>query len=159
MPGWIEYGRSKIGQREIAGPKHNSWIMGIYVRLKLRWITSDEVPWCGTFVADCMDRAGLPLPKAWYRAVSWATYGVPCKAVEGAIGVKARKGGNHVFFIVGQTEDRTRYKVLQGNAGNMVCEGDIRKSDVTHIRWPSGVPMPTTPLPFRMAGTISTREA
>lgn len=161
-PLWIVLGRKKIGQREIVGPKHNSWIASGWARLGAKWFNDDETPWCGFFVADCLNAAGLPYPKEFPRAKSYATFGTACPAQLGAIGVKSRTGGGHVFFIVGETEDGRNYKVLEGNANNMVRIGDIAKAAVTDIRWPAGAPLPSPAaryLPKLPAGTISSSEA
>lgn len=161
-PEWIAIARAKIGQREIKGPKHNGWIAKGWARLGAGWYNDDETPWCGFFVADCLDLAGLSYPKNFPSAASFKTYGTACPAQLGAIGVKARKGGNHVFFIVGETPDKLFYKALGGNQSNMVNIVDIRKTDVDAIRWPAGVPIPTRSamrLPVLPAGTISASEA
>lgn len=160
-PAWIIIGRKLIGMREIPGPKHNSFIAKGWARLGAAWFADDETPWCGFFVAHCLDAAGLPYPGRgeFARALSWASYGVACPAQMGAIGVKARKGGGHVFFILGETPDGTRYKVLEGNADNMVRVGDIRKADVKAIRWPLRVPMHGKPLLQLASGALAGSEA
>lgn len=154
-PAWVRYGRTKIGEREIVGPNHNSWIAKGWARLGAAWFNDDETPWCGFFVADCMNAAGLPYPgKGMFaRAAEWRTYGVSLgKAVVGAIGVKARVGGGHVFFIVGESVDGRYYKALGGNQSNAVSIVDILKTDVDAIRWPAGVAIPSGALP-KLAGT------
>ncbi len=156
-PAWTAIGRALIGQREIPGPKHNPVILSFW--RYARWLTSDEDAWCGGFIMHCLDKAGLPFPRDYPKALSWASYGVPCPAQPGAIGVKKRVGGNHVFFIIGETPDKRFFKVLHGNAQNMVCIGDIAKADVFAIRWPAGVPQQLAPLPRMAPGTISTNEA
>ena len=162
-PPWITVARSLIGQREIVGPQHNSWIANGWGALGARWFNDDETPWCGFFVAHCLQKAGLPYPGRgeFARALRWATWGTPCpRATLGAIGVKSRQGGGHVFFIVGETPDRTHYKALGGNQKNMVSIVDIPKSVVTAIRWPQGAaPTQCPPLPVLPPGTVSGSEA
>ena len=159
-PPWVAQARTKIGEKEIPGSKNNPWIVSNWQRLGAKWFNDDETPWCGNFMAWALDAAGLPYPKEFPRAASFATYGTACAAQLGAIGVKARKGGNHVFIIVGQTPDKMFYKALGGNQSDMVCIIDIRKTDVDDIRWPQGVPVPSTPyLPTLPAGKVSTKEA
>lgn len=161
-PAWISNARSKIGRAEIVGPKHNNWIAAGWARLGVKWFNDDETPWCGYFVADCLNDVGLTYPKNFPSAASFTTYGTACPAQLGAIGVKARKGGNHVFFIVGQTPDGVYYKALGGNQGNRVSIIDIRKDQVNFVRWPAGVPVPARPyqkLPTLPAGTTSVSEA
>lgn len=157
-PAWTAYGRTKIGEREIVGPKHNSWIAKGWAKYGAGWFNDDETPWCGFFMADCLANAGLPYPKNFPSAASFATYGIPCGAQLGAIGVKKRKGGNHVFQIVGITADGKYYKALGGNQGNAVSIMDIAVGDVDHIRWPAGQPE-TGYLPVLPRGTISRNEA
>lgn len=159
-PPWIAQARTKLGEREIVGSKNNPWIVSNWQRLGAKWFNDDETPWCGNFAAWALDAAGLPYPKEFPRAASFSTYGTACAAQLGAIGVKARKGGNHVFFIVGQTPDKMFYKALGGNQSNAVTIMDIAKVDVDAIRWPPGVPIPATPLlPVLPKGTISSNEA
>jgi len=161
-PAWIVAARSKLGEREIPGSRNNPWIVGFWQRLGASWFNDDETPWCGGFVAWCLNEAGLTYPKMFPRASSFKTYGTACPAQLGAIGVKARKGGNHVFFIVGQTEDKIYYKALGGNQGNAVTIMDIRKVDVDAIRWPAGAPLVPRGqmlLPTLPRGTISSNEA
>lgn len=159
-PPWVAQARTKIGEREIPGSKHNPWIVSNWQRLGARWFNDDETPWCGNFMAWALDAAGLTYPKDFPRAASFKDYGTACAAQLGAIGVKARKGGNHVFIIVGQTPDRMFYKALGGNQSDMVSITDIRKTDVDDIRWPAGVPVPSVPnLPILPKGTVSTKES
>lgn len=157
-PAWVKFGRGDIGQREIVGPKHNPWIAKGWARLGWGGYNSDETPWCGFAVADWLNRAGLPYPKAFPSAASYAAYGDAVKPMLGAIGVKKRKGGNHVFIIVGITPDGQYYKALGGNQGNMVSIVDIPVETVNFVRWPKGQPR-TDYLPVLPAGTISKSEA
>ncbi len=159
-PRWVTFGRSKVGEREIVGPKHNGWIVAGWKRLGAGWFVDDETPWCGNFVAQCMEAAGLPWPKEFARAKAWAIYGRALSAaVVGAIGVKSRAGGGHVFIIIGETPDGRSFKVIEGNANNMVRIGDIPKAVVEAIRWPVNVPVPFGKLPVLAAGVIAGSEA
>lgn len=162
-PPWTKLLRAQIGQHEIKGPKHNTWISSGWAKLdaKLglaRRFNDDETPWCGFAQAWALDAAGLPFPRAYPSAASFAEYGVPCAAQLGAIGVKKRKGGNHVFQIVGVTADGKYYKALGGNQSDGVNIIDIAVADVTHIRWPKDQPQ-TGYLPVLPRGTISTKES
>lgn len=162
-PKWIAVARALLGTREIPGPIHNSFVAKGWARLGAGWFNDDETPWCGFFVAHCMDAAGLPYPAKgeFARAAAWASYGVPASIpCVGTIGVKKRTGGNHVFFIVGETPDKRFYKALGGNQSNAVNIMDIAKSDVFAMRWPAGVPLPADrKLPVMPAGVISKDEA
>ena len=156
---WIDAARSKIGEKEVPGPGHNNWIAAGWAKLGAGWFNDDETPWCGFFVAWALKQAGLPYPKEFPRAASFRAYGTACQPQLGAIGVKTRKGGNHVFFIVGETPDKRYFKALGGNQSNAVNIMDIAKSDVDAIRWPPGTPIVATGLPVIPAGQISRNEA
>lgn len=75
-PLWLAEGRRHIGVREIKGARHNTTISGWLQRLRAWW-SDDETPWCGVFVAYCMERAGQSIPRHWYRAKAWLEWGVP----------------------------------------------------------------------------------
>jgi uncharacterized protein (TIGR02594 family) len=158
-PPWTVAARKMIGLREVPGPQHNKTITDFWAKLGASWLKTDEDPWCGGFMAWTMKEAGVAYPKLYPRAADWGTWGVACKAQLGAVGVKARKGGNHVFQIVGITADGRRYKALGGNQSNGVNIIDILVTDVTAIRWPAGVPQRHIPLPVMPAGTIGASEA
>ncbi len=156
-PFWLPYARSKIGEREIKGPRHNTWIAKRWAELGAGWFNDDETPWCGLFVADVLDKAGLPYPKNFPAAASFRSYGVAVPAQLGAIGTMKRPGGNHVMFIVGETPDRQYYKGLGGNQSDAVSIMDVPKSQVDSFRWPPGVPLvarPSIRLPEMPRGTI-----
>lgn len=159
-PAWVVAGRKMIGLREVPGPMHNPTILGFW-KLGAPWLKTDDSdsPWCGGFMAFCMKEAGLSFPKQYPRAASWRDYGEAAVPQVGAIGVKARKGGNHVFMIVGKTADDRNFKALGGNQSNGVNVIDIRQSDVDAIRWPPGVPQAHIPLPIMAPGTLGASEA
>lgn len=152
-PQWLAVARSYLGLREYPGSANNPTIMGWLKKLGWAWLGGDNVAWCGTFMSHCLSRAGVTPPKAGYRALSWATWGVPCSVQVGAIGVKTRKGGGHVFFIVGETKDKRYFLSLGGNQSDSVCIAPILKADVTAIRWPAGQPQLNIPLPVMSAGS------
>lgn len=157
-PAWLTEARKHIGTKEIPGPKHNPKILGWVKRLG-GWFADDETPWCGTFVAHCMDAAGhKPIPKHWYRAKDWLQFGKTTPPRIGAIAVFGRSGGGHVGFVVG--EDATHLHVLGGNQSNMVNVARIAKNRLLGYRWPSTLPLSTATLPKLLAsGKPSTNEA
>lgn len=157
-PAWMAEAHKLIGTREIVGPKHNPVILNWLAKLKAWW-QNDETPWCGTFVAHCLDAVRLPLAKNWFRAKAWAEYGSalaqPCV---GAILVFQRPGGGHVGFYY--AEDLKHYHVLGGNQGNKVSIAKIEKSRCIAVRWPTGVAVTTKPFIVAAGkGGVSTNEA
>jgi len=156
QPSWVTTARALIGTAEIVGPKHNMKIVAWFKGLK---VNDDETPWCGAFMDHVFRVNGIDPPANSFRALSWATWGVPCEAQLGAVGVKKRDGGNHVFMIVGITADGLFYKALGGNQGNRVSIVDIRVSETNALRWPHGVDQLHMKLPMVGRGTISGSEA
>lgn len=159
-PPWLIKARACVGLREIPGPQHNKTIQFWLAKLGAWW-KDDETPWCGTFVAHCLQEAGHPVPQHWYRAKAWADYGSQLqfsRIAPGAILVFDRKGGGHVGFYTGETA--TAFRVLGGNQSNGVNETWIGKGRCIAARWPKGVPVIGSPV--RLAGTgqpLSTNEA
>lgn len=143
-PAWLKAARAKLGTREAAGAANNPTIMGWAKRLGAKVLgiayNADSVPWCGLFVAACMDEAGLPSAAIAVRASAWASYGQALRferLAPGAILVFQRPGGGHVGFYVG--EDATAFHVLGGNQGDAVTIARIEKARCIAARWPTGV--------------------
>lgn len=152
-PLWFKYAMTLLGIREVPGPKHNPTIL-LWLKQLGAWWRDDETPWCGVFVAHVMKHSGLAIPKNWFRAKEWATWGIPVVPQVGAVGVKSRKGGGHVFLISGITKDGAFYKAVGGNQGNATSETDIAVDEVEHVRWPANEPVLNIPLPVKRRGTV-----
>lgn len=134
-PPWLVEARRWIGTAEIPGAATNSAIAQWLQKLRAWW-ADDETPWCGTFVAWCMDSAGYAIPKYWMRARAWGEYAVPIDApAHGCIVIFERAGGGHVGFVVGEDE-AGNLLVLGGNQGNKVSIARFPKARVVDYRWP-----------------------
>lgn len=160
-PAWLTEARRHLGVAEVPGPKHSPVIQSWLHKLRAWW-NDDETPWCGVFVAACMDAVGIPLPKYWMRAKAWAEWGSRLSApIPGCIVVFERQGGGHVGFVVGRTA-KGHLMVLGGNQGNRVSIAPFDRTRVVAYVWPSGVPMPVhSALAVLDAGSaqLSTNEA
>ena len=157
-PSWLKIARSYEGLKEIPGPRHNQTIIRWLGKLKAWW-SDDETPWCGVFVAHCMQESNLPYPKFYMRAKAWSDYGSLLRRdrlAPGAILVFDRAGGGHVGFYVG--EDAGHYFVLVGNQGNAVNVMKLGKSRLVASRWPKGEPVIGKPV-YMNGGSVSTNEA
>jgi uncharacterized protein (TIGR02594 family) len=155
-PSWMQEARARIGEKEIPGPRHNSWIANGWARLGAPWFNDDETPWCGFFVAHCIDAAGLPYPRLFPRALEWSKWGKACPPAVGAVVTFKRQGGGHVGFLVG--ENVTNFYVLGGNQSNMVNIQPIAKNRMDAIRWPVSHALPGPGLPRMTGGVVSTNE-
>lgn len=165
IPAWLTAARAKLGTREAAGALNNPTIMGWAKKLGIKVLgivyNADSVPWCGVFVATCLQEAGLPSALIAVRATAWATYGQRLRferLAPGAILVFQRPGGGHVGFYMG--EDADAFHVLGGNQGNAVTIMRIMKDRCIAARWPTGVAVTGTPVRLAKSGApLSRNEA
>ena len=123
---------------------------------------ADAVPWCGVFVAHCLDEARIAPVSLAVRATSWSDWGANLRVdrlAPGAVLVFQREGGGHVGFYVG--EDDAAYHVLGGNQGDAVTIARLAKARLVASRWPRGVPVIGGPvrLPNRAGAPLSRNEA
>lgn len=120
---WMQTVKAEIGQKEIAGKKANPKILEYFKASKF-WGTDDsggQNAWCGSFVAWVMKENGHSPVKSAYRAKEWLNFGKKLKTpIYGAIGIKSRKGGGHVAFVVGKSQDGEFLFMLGGNQGDQV---------------------------------------
>jgi uncharacterized protein (TIGR02594 family) len=146
-PAWIVEARKHIEMREVPG-KGTAPTIARWLRELRAWWDDDETPWCGVFVAACVEAAGFKKPKNWFRARAWLEFGqrIVTPAV-GCIVVFERSGGGHVGFLMGQDE-HGRLMVLGGNQANAVTIAPFDRSRVLGYRWPGTNIAPIGFLPF-----------
>lgn len=143
MKNWLKIARGEVGVAEIVGVDHNDRVLEYHSVTTLR-ATSDEVPWCASFVSWVMEQAGLPSQRS-ARARDWETYGQKLDTpLMGCIVVFWRKsrssGSGHVGFYMGK--DRLgRILVLGGNQSNEVNISAYDPDQLLGYRWPEGVPL------------------
>lgn len=140
-PRWLVKARGYIGQREIAGSKHNATILKWWREIKSQF-KDDETPWCAAFVGGVLEECGIESTHSG-MARSYESWGVPLsKPSVGAVVTFARKGGGHVGFVVGHNADTV--SVLGGNQRDAVSISRFAKNGsalkVTAYRWPKGEP-------------------
>lgn len=157
MTPWMAYALTQVGVREVPGPGNSSIIAGWLKSLKAWW-HDDATPWCGVFVAHCMQKAGHQLPKHWYRAKGWLDWGVPAPLAYGAVAVLDRAGGGHVFFVTAVSPNFVWG--LGGNQGDRVCEAKFARNRIIGCRWPATLPPPKAlPMVADAGGKVSEDEA
>jgi len=133
-PAWFEKAKKELGVEEIPGFKHNHRILE-YGKAVSYDISTDEIPWCASFVSWCL---GGGTKSA--RARSYEKYGTKLTNPRlGCIVVFWRKskssGKGHVGFYVG--EEDGYILVLGGNQKNSVCVSRYSKKRLLGYRWPS----------------------
>jgi uncharacterized protein (TIGR02594 family) len=151
----------QLGVKEIVGKEHNPVIMNWAKELNLDKVyKSDEIPWCGLFVAYCCHAAGLDVVDKPLWALNWAKWGIEVKeAMLGDVLTFKREGGGHVGIYVG--EDVTHYHVLGGNQGNAVSVSRIAKTRLFKARrtiWKIAQPANVRKIKLEPKGVITTNE-
>jgi len=140
---WYQEALRQFGTKEVPGPASNHKI--------LQWAKdrgipykSDDIPWCGLFVAHCVGFTlpAEPLPNNPLGARNWAKFGKRCKPQPGAVLVfwrgKRNGGLGHVGFYKG--EDDQAYHVLGGNQSDSVSIARVGKDRLLAARQPATVP-------------------
>ena len=154
---WIAEATAHVGLAEVKGIKHHPTIVKWLKELGAAW-NDDEQPWCGTFVAHCLQTAGLKrgtvdsraktwdkkarspagfYPKNWYGALDYSREGgtLLTKPAYGCVAVKTRKGGGHVAFVVGRDKASGKLVCLGGNQSDKVCYALYGQSEFSGFYW------------------------
>lgn len=159
---WMETAKKLVGTKEVPGPGNNKTIIewakavGGYAA---KYYTKDEIPWCGLFVAHCLEENNLSLPSNPLYSLDYLKWGQKIiKPTPGAVMIFVRPGGGHIGFYL--SEDKESYHILGGNQSDMVNVTRVEKSRLKGIRWPKEVSKPTTgPVTATFKGPLSTNEA
>lgn len=132
---WMPVALQELGTREVAGPGDAPRIVAYHQATALG-ARDDEVPWCSSFVAWVMERAGYVTTRS-AAARSWQTWGVETEPRFGAITVLERGGPatGHVGFWV--DADASRVWLLGGNQGDAVTIAPFARTRVLSCRWPA----------------------
>lgn len=137
---WFEQALGLVGTKETPGKPSNPKILQWARNCNIDY-ASDDIPWCGLFVAHCI-AATLPeerLPNAPLGARNWQKFGLSSEPVRGAVLVFWRGSKSGPFGHVGfyRSEDKDAYHVLGGNQSDMVNVCRIAKDRLLGARWPS----------------------
>lgn len=142
VPTWMLIAQQELtrGVHEIPGPESNPRILVYHAATSFQ-ATSDEVPWCSSFVNYCLQHAGYEGTRS-AAARSWLTWGEPIDDPRyGAIVVLAR-GKNpaqgHVGFLTGHRESDDKILLLAGNQNDAVSIAAFDPPRVLAYRWPRG---------------------
>jgi uncharacterized protein (TIGR02594 family) len=145
-PRWVDVAESLIGQKEVAGKESNPLIQRMCEELGYKWLWAmyqdDSLfAWCGLYCGYCFRKAGIRPPPECYRASEWLKWGTYLSyPLLGCVGVKKRKGGNHVFIVIGISTDKKSVVVVGGNQTDAVTITTFLIADVEKAggwRWPN----------------------
>lgn len=125
-----------LGLAEVPGSKSHPRIQ-LAIETAAKWLDGDDskTAWCGCLMGLWCLELGLPVPAAYYRAVSWLEWGVAVKAGDerqGDVIVLQRPGGNHVALL--EEKKGVLWDLLGGNQSNRVSVAPYRKSLVRGVR-------------------------
>ncbi|GAA5100610.1 TIGR02594 family protein [Chryseobacterium ginsengisoli] len=161
-PKVIAEGVRYLGINEIKGKMNNatimSWAKDVGVQ---KDYTSDEVAWCGLYVAKVVQKAGFQPVTDPLWALNWRKFGTKQTiAMLGDVLVFTRENGGHVGFYV--AEDDSCFHVLGGNQSDSVSIIRIEKKRCVGIRrcdWKIAQPETVRKYIVAANGKISTNEA
>ena len=133
---------------EVPGEEHNLRVLQYHDATDLD-ATTDEVPWCSSFVNWCMQQADQPRTRS-ARARSWLRWGQRQECPEiGSVVIFQRGDGHqpgpevisapgHVGFFAGFSRGpgAGRMTILGGNQSNRVALRDYPIQHVLGHRWP-----------------------
>lgn len=132
---WMGIAERELGVSELAGGVHNPRIIAYHSATTLK-ASTDEVPWCSSFVCWVMEMAGYRSTRS-AAARSWLTWGAQLETpVSGCIVVLRRGSGGHVGFYADAAEPG-RINLLGGNQGDRVCVAPYATSRVLGYRFPA----------------------
>jgi uncharacterized protein (TIGR02594 family) len=121
---WMKTAFGEIGVKEVAGKTRANPRILEYFEAGKYWGKDDsgaKNAWCGCFAAWVLKQNGYTPVKKAYRAKEWKNFGKTiAKPLYGALGVKSRKGGGHVSFVVGQNKKGDKLYMLGGNQDDKV---------------------------------------
>lgn len=162
---WLAEAENLIGTREAQGSKNSPVILDWADSLDIHY-GSDDVPWCGLFVAHCIGATMQDevLPSNPLGARQWERFGDPTEPRLGAVMVFWRESRSsdkgHVGFYTGEDDDA--YRVLGGNQGDKVCVTWIARNRLLKARWPrtaASLIAGAASVRIDRAGDLSTNEA
>jgi uncharacterized protein (TIGR02594 family) len=143
---WMDVARAEMGVREIAGSRHNSRIVEYHAATTLR-ATSDEVPWCASFVNWVLRESGKRGTNSAAAAsfLDWGTTLASPRAgavvvirhtTSGNRGSTGSSSGNHVGFFLSASP--SHISILGGNQSDQVKVSNFNLSSfaVRGYRWP-----------------------
>lgn len=138
-PSWIKVAKLELGTKELPGDENNPRILEYHKATSLK-ATTDEVPWCASFITWCLEHAGYKSTKS-AASLSYLTYGTPLLKPQYGCVVVFYRGLNkgHIGFFVGdekEIESGDFLTVLGGNQGNEVKISKFPRSIVLSYRWP-----------------------
>lgn len=147
---------AELGTEEIVGSRHNPEVLKYAKETNIKGITTDEIPWCSTFVNWVAWKSGLQ-HSGKANARSWLNVGQKVTSPEpGDIVVFWRESPQswkgHVGIFIGVSADKKRVYCLGGNQGNRVSVSAYRINTVLSYQRLAPTKQLTIPDPILQKG-------
>ncbi|MEM7302783.1 MAG: LysM peptidoglycan-binding domain-containing protein [Pseudomonadota bacterium] len=134
---WFQIAKGELGTDEIPGARHNRRILEYHATTTLH-ATTDEVPWCSSFVNWCIVNSGIQGTNS-AAARSWMKWGSRLSTpTRGCIVVYSSSRGptsGHVGFF--ERIEGSHIITLGGNQSDSVNYRSYPASRLLGYRWPS----------------------
>lgn len=148
---------NELGIEEISGDQHNPEILKYAHDTGIQGVTTDEIPWCSTYVNWVAWKCGLQ-HSGKSNARSWLNVGQRVFSPEpGDVVVFWREDPQswkgHVGFFIGFSPDLSRVYCLGGNQGNRVSVSAYRKETVLSYQRLAPIDRLTVPDPTLNKGS------
>lgn len=134
---WMGIAKGEMGIKEIPGSKENPRIIEYHSKTSGAF-SSDEVPWCSSFVNWVLNTAGYNTTRS-AMARSWLSWGVPLQKPKfGCVVVLTRgksKTSGHVGFFI--KKNMFTIELLGGNQSNQVKISKYYTWQVLGYRYPT----------------------
>ena len=134
---WLPIAWNELGVREQGPSGNNQRIVGYSRTIGQTSVTTDQVPWCASFLGACLEHAGIRSTRS-LRARSYLDWG---RVVDdprfGAIAVFSRTSNpalGHVGFVIAALD--SELVILGGNQSNAVTVARFPRSRLISLRWP-----------------------
>lgn len=121
---------------ELPGNQHHPDIIKYGTSVDLH-VTTDEVPWCSSFVNWCISQTNRTTTKS-ALARSWLSYGFHSEIRLGSVVIFKRGKSSifgHVGFAMYHEKEFNRIHVLGGNQSDAVTVQAYSESDLLDCRW------------------------
>lgn len=133
IPPWLMKARFEMGIHETPGKEATQRIVEYHAETSYK-ATSDEVPWCSSFLCAMFEWTGIPSTRS-AAAKSWLSWGrVIDKPVQGCVVIFEKMGKFHVGLY--EYEDPKDTYALGGNQSNKVCVMPFETKFVVGYRLP-----------------------
>jgi hypothetical protein len=138
QPQWLQRAFETKGQCDIPDAPVPPRVVLWWPQLLASWWGDARADVSGRLVAYALDRAGMAIPRTWWRLRPWINWGFSITVpATGAVVVVRSQGGGFVGFIAGPADAAGRLPVLCWLAGRPVELIPVKPDYITAMSWPS----------------------